>query len=143
MLWHTTTRNLCAHRWIQQFKGKKVSFGGTRDQFKAYWNSLGKVKQRMYEDEADALVSSMIPIIRELLRVIYRSRRAIGGSPNWRKHYSSSNKIPFNLSAHVLSQLLLRFQVCCPTVSSTISRPFFPFRAHCPIISSARFHHHS
>ncbi|KIK80167.1 hypothetical protein PAXRUDRAFT_833687, partial [Paxillus rubicundulus Ve08.2h10] len=61
----------------------------------------------------------------ELLRVIYRSRRAIGGSLNWRKHYSSSNEIPFNLSAHVLSQLLLCFQVRCPTVSSTISCPVF------------------
>ncbi|KIK73764.1 hypothetical protein PAXRUDRAFT_836183, partial [Paxillus rubicundulus Ve08.2h10] len=135
MLWHTTTRNLCAHRWIKQFKGKKVSFGSTCDQFKVYWDSLGKAKQRMYEDKADALVSSMIPIIRKLLRVIYRSRRAIGGSPNWRKHYSISNEIPFNLSAHVLSQLLLCFQVRCPTVSSTISCPFFPFRACCPIVS--------
>ncbi|KIJ58177.1 hypothetical protein HYDPIDRAFT_119865 [Hydnomerulius pinastri MD-312] len=50
--------NLCAHRWLQQFKGKGAMVGGTRDQFKLYWDGLGKTNQRVYEDKADALVAS-------------------------------------------------------------------------------------
>jgi len=51
-------QNLCAHRWLQQFKGKSAAAGGTRDQFKGYWDGLGKVKQRVYDDEADTLVAN-------------------------------------------------------------------------------------
>ncbi|KAF9228359.1 hypothetical protein BS17DRAFT_763855 [Gyrodon lividus] len=47
-------QNLCAHHWLQQFKGKSATAGGMRDQFKAYWDGLGKVKQptnRVYASE--------------------------------------------------------------------------------------------
>ncbi|KAF9220998.1 hypothetical protein BS17DRAFT_786333 [Gyrodon lividus] len=56
-------QNLCAHRWLQQFKGKSAAAGGMRDQFKAYWDGLGKVKQQVYDNEADTLVSAKHYII--------------------------------------------------------------------------------
>ncbi|KAF9218514.1 hypothetical protein BS17DRAFT_791240 [Gyrodon lividus] len=43
---------------MHQFKGKSATAGGTQDQFKAYWDGLGKVKQQVYNDEADTLVAN-------------------------------------------------------------------------------------
>ncbi|KAF8834913.1 hypothetical protein BDN67DRAFT_984979 [Paxillus ammoniavirescens] len=51
-------QNLCAHHWLQQFKGKSATAGGTRDQFKGYWDRLGKVKQRVYNNEVNTLVAN-------------------------------------------------------------------------------------
>ncbi|KAF9228862.1 hypothetical protein BS17DRAFT_213761 [Gyrodon lividus] len=114
--------NLCAHRWLQQFKGKKA---------------VSVVHANSSRHTGTVLAKESRGSTRT--RLLHWSRRANGASTNRRKHYSSSNKTPFHFSTHVLSQLLLRFQVHCPTVSSTISRPIFkltvpPFRARCPTI---------
>ncbi|KAF8141645.1 hypothetical protein EV363DRAFT_1443556 [Boletus edulis] len=47
-----TGRNLCAHRWL-----KRISFGGTREEFGTYYDSLSAELKARYKDEAAKLVS--------------------------------------------------------------------------------------
>ncbi|KIJ57861.1 hypothetical protein HYDPIDRAFT_34730 [Hydnomerulius pinastri MD-312] len=95
--------NLCAHRWFQKFNGKGAMVGGTRDQFKIYWDGLGKTKQRVYEDEADALLA------------------VHGEKPNSKNRYSSSVYY-FPLSSRL--HCPLSSSLSSLTFSSLFSPPF-------------------
>ncbi|KAG2046770.1 hypothetical protein BDR06DRAFT_1025337 [Suillus hirtellus] len=48
-------RNLCAHRWLKQ-----VAPNGYSQDFKLYWDSLGKDRQKKYETDAKKLISDGI-----------------------------------------------------------------------------------